>query len=491
MPTHPTSVLRKRESRWHGRGLPRQSARGPSPHLEIVLAAPTTAPPHDRVRVPKRVWGGTALMVLGRVWGSTCTLITLVLLARHLEGEGFGRLTFYLAFFLVLDSLADLGTGQVAVQRTAANPELTTGVLKVTRRIRLATSGLGVLVVAGLVLLLNEPGAPWILLASLYPVTHALELSTTVFKNRIAWSKPVLVRIVATSASLLFVVLGVFAGLEQPALFLLAIAMGSTLGNIGLHLAARPHLPKQPGPRVELGPILRSALPIGLAGLCQQTYFYVDNLFVRVLVEDQPLRQLGHYNVAVRVMSYGIMVAIYASMASLPWLAREHAAGRLREAAARLAQPMLALGGLGTGLLWPWCDRLLALFGEGFEAAAPSLRWLLLATATVYAGAALLTAVVAAGRSKALLLVAAGGLIVNLAGNSWLVPQRGIEGAAIATLATELTVALAAALCVFRTGRGTGPAKGPIHRGAASLYWLAGPLLFLVARALSGQFLPH
>ena len=423
-------------------------------------------------------------MVVGRVWGSTCTLISLILLARHLEGEGFGRLTFYLAFFLVLDSLADLGTGQVAVQRTAANPEITSGVLAVTRRIRLVTSSLGVLVVAGLVFLLNEPGAPWILLASLYPITHALELSTTVFKNRIAWSKPVLVRIVATSASLLFVVLGVTTGLDQPALFLLAIAMGSTLGNFGLHLAARPHLPKEAGPRVDLGPILRSALPIGIAGLCQQTYFYVDNLFIRSLVEDEPLRQLGHYNVAVRVMSYGIMVAIYASMAALPWLAREHAAGRLREAAARLAQPMLALGGFGTGLLWPWCDRLLALFGEGFERAAPSLRWLLLATATVYAGAALLTAVVAAGRSYKFLAIAAGGLVVNLAGNAWLVPQRGIEGAAIATLATELTVALAAGLCVFLTGRGRA-------RGERPLYWIAGPLLFLLARALSGTFVPH
>jgi O-antigen/teichoic acid export membrane protein len=424
------------------------------------------------------VWRGTALLVVGRLWSSACTLLTLVLLARRLDSEGFGRLTFYLAVFLLLDSLADLGTGQVAVQRTAAEPELVPGVLRATRRIRLVTSSAGVLLVALSVTLMREPGAGWILLASLYPVTHVLELSTLVFKNRIAWSKPVMVRIAASSASLIFVLLGLLAGLREPALFLLAIALGSTLGNLGLFLVARPLLPRAPGPPVALTPILRSALPIGIAGLCQQTYFYVDNLFIRALVEDAPLRQLGHYNIAVRVMSYGIMVAVYSAMAALPWLARERAAGRLPEAAARLAQPMLVLGGVGTGLLWPWCSPLLALFGPGFEDAAPSLRWLLLATFTVYAGATMMTAVVASGRSRAVLAIAVLGLTVNLVGNSWLVPLRGIEGAAIATLATELVVAIAASAVVFRSGG----SSGRLHRHA---WWLLGPAAFLAAATLS------
>ena len=58
-------------------------------------------------RVPRRVWGGTGLLVLGRLWGSACTLGYLFLGARHLSGDGFGRLTFYLALFMVLDALAD------------------------------------------------------------------------------------------------------------------------------------------------------------------------------------------------------------------------------------------------------------------------------------------------------------------------------------------------------------------------------------------------
>ena len=72
--------------------------------------------------VPRRVWSGTALLVLGRVWGSGCTFAALWLLARRLAPDDFGRYTFYLAVFALLDSLTDLGTGHIAVQRTANDP---------------------------------------------------------------------------------------------------------------------------------------------------------------------------------------------------------------------------------------------------------------------------------------------------------------------------------------------------------------------------------
>jgi O-antigen/teichoic acid export membrane protein len=414
------------------------------------------------------VWGSTGLLVLGRLWSSGCTLAALYLLAGHLSGSDFGRYTFYLAVFLVLDSLVDLGTGQVAVQHTADEPRRIMGVLRALRRVRLCTGLAGAALVGGSAFLMREPGAGWILLASLYPVTHVLELSTLVFKNEIAWARPVTVRAIAASASLAFVVVLHSRGVQDPALFLLAVATGSTLGNVLLHLAGRRVLPPRGTETEPIGPLLRAALPMGLAGLCQQTYFYVDNVFVRALEGEEAL---GHYNVAVRIMSWSIMAAVYASLAALPWLTRAHRAGGLGPALARLAQPTFALAGLGTGLLWPFAGSLLGLFGADFASAAPALRWLLLAALTVDVGAALLTGVVAAGRSRAVLAIAALGLGVNLAGNALLVPRSGISGAALATFATEATVAFGALVVLARAG--SSPLAG---RGAWR--WLGGPLGF-------------
>jgi O-antigen/teichoic acid export membrane protein len=170
------------------------------------------------------------------------------------------------------------------------------------------------------------------------------------------------------------------------------------------------------------------------------------------------------------------MFAVHATAVALPWLVRRHRAGELGEALARFGPPLFALGGLALGLAAPWSAELAALvFGPDYAAAGPSLGWLLAATAAVYAGAPLLTALVATGAARAVLVVAAGALAVNLVGNAWLVPSRGGAGAAMATLAPELAVALAAAALL---------ARAPGFRFVRPLAWLLGPATFVLGLTL-------
>jgi len=409
------------------------------PHRDSTLWASMTvrtspSPISDSRDILRRVLGGTSLLVVGRVWSSLCTVVTLWLLAGHLSGDAFGRYTFYLAVFMLLDSLVDLGTGSIAVQRTADDEEAVPAMLGATRRIRLVAALSGVLLVGGGAFALGERGAIWILIASFYPLTHVLELSATVFRNRIAWGVPVAIRAGGAAFSLAFVGVGLALEVTEPGVYVCAVALGSALANLGLHVAARPHL-AVPG-RVDFDwrAVLASALPLGLAGLCQQAYFYVDNVFVRAL---RGSTELGHYNVGVRIMSLCIMVAVYASLVALPWFRREHSSGTLGAAVARLAQPLFTLAGLVTGVLLPWSGEILVL------------------------------------------AIAAPGLAVNLGGNAALVPTLGIDGAAISTFATEAAVALGALIALLRSGvRGLG--------GKGAWRWLGGPVGFAVGWLASG-----
>ncbi|MBL8861586.1 MAG: oligosaccharide flippase family protein [Planctomycetes bacterium] len=434
---------------------------------------PPTTPPLPEASVPRRVWRGTSFLVLGRVFGSACTFAQLWLLAHHLAPDAFGRYTFYLAVFVLLDAFVDFGTGQVAVQRTAADDSRLPEVLAAARRVRFAAGILGVALVGGGALVAREPGAGWILLASLYPVTHVAELSTVVFRNRIAWGLPVAVRMGASAASLSFVLVLRAAEDREPAHYLCAVALGSTLGNAALWLACRRHLPSRAPSEIPWGDVLAAAAPLGLAALFQQAYFYADNLFIRAL---RGTAELGAYNLGVRILSMAIMVALYASQAALPWLAREHAVGRLGAAAARLGQPLFAAAGLAAGLAAPFAGSILGIFGEHARVAGPSLAWLCGAVAVIHAGAVLTTALVAAGRARSMLWIAASALALNLLGNALLVPPFGIEGAAAATLATELLVALLAALALRRAQ------AGPSGR---ALGWLGGPAGFAAGWAAS------
>lgn len=446
---------------------------GRRPSAEPPLESSADRQPPESV--PMRVWRGTAWQVLGRVWSAACTLTTLWLTAGLLSADAFGRLTFYLALFIWLDSLVNLGTGQVAVQRTAADPDALPSVLRTGRRIRVTTGVLGVLLVGGGAFAFGEAGAAWILLATLYPITHALELSTVVFRNRIVWGVPVAIRAIAAGASLAAVVTLWALGDQEPARYVLAVAVGSTLGNVLLHRAARPHLPPVPASTPPAPGFLRAALPLGISALAAQTYFYVDNVFIRVYRGEE---ELGPYNVAVRLMSLSIMVAQYASLASLPWLTRRAAAGELRAAVGRIGPVLFAAAGLGTGLVWPWAEELLELFKPGFAVAGDALRWLLLSAAAVYVGATLLTAAVAAGRTRAVLAISVVGLAVNLVGNFWWVPLEGIEGAAATTFVTEVVVALGGALVLARSGAALTGAGGGWR-------WFLGPFAFCLGLGLS------
>lgn len=423
--------------------------------------------------VPKRVVQATVFQILGRFWGTACSLALLYVLGQALADEDFGTFTFYLAIFNWLDALTMMGTGRVAVQRTAASPERIPAVLKAARRIRWQAACVGIVIVGGGALAFGESGALWILAASAYPLSHVLDLSVTVLRNRIRWGIPVAVRAGMSTLGLLLIVLLHHFEIEEPGPYLMAIAVSSVVGNFVLHAFCRGSLPKVRGPVVAEPGLLRASLPLGLASLCAISYFYLDNLFIRAFEGE---KALGPYNVAVRFLSFFIMVAQFSTLSAIPWLARRAEALDLGRAVQRMGPPMFLAAGVGAGILWPFADELLELFHADYSVAAPSMRWLLLAVMGIFASAVLQTSLVAVGRTGAVLISSITGLAVNVVGNAWAVPRYGVEGAAGATFATEVTVAVLA-FAQLRDHRSAGP---PVR----ILPWIAGPIGFLVTWGL-------
>ncbi len=448
------------------------------------MATPAASAASSAALVPRRVWGATLLSALARQWGALCTFLVLALLARTLPAAEFGRFTFWVAAFAFLDVLVDCGTSTVAVQRGSADPAAFAAALAAGRRVRAGAALLGILLVGLAAGAAREADLAWVVAASLGMLARVPELSAVVFQRDIAWGRPLLLRGLGHGARLLLIVaLSRVEGLGFGP-FLLAHAASLALGSVALHFVARAHLPaRAPRPSAsELRVFLASALPLALTGLIQQAYFYADNLFVRALAGPE---ELGRYNAAVRVFLWLAFFAAFATTSALPWLARRHAEHELGPAARRLALPLFVGACALAGALAPWSAQLLGLaYGAEFAAAGPSLRWLLFALIAVALGSVLLTAVIAAGAARAALGIALLALAVNLVGNALLVPRLAAEGAALVTLATEATVALAA-LAVLHA-RGIRPLSRPAP-------FLLGPLVFalawLAARALGASFL--
>ena len=430
------------------------------------------APLPDATRVPARVWRGAGWRLAGRVWSSACTLVVLYLAAQVLDLASFGRLSFYLAVFAVLDAIVDSGTGQALVQRTADRPDALLGALARARRIRLVAGLVGVALVGGGAWLLDEPEAGWIAVASLYPTTHALELSTIALRNELRWGPQVAIRAVAAGAGLVLSLIVLGLGTPTAGKLLVALAAGSTTGNLLAHAVGRRSLPRSPTRAPDAwGPFLRLALPLGAAAICQQAYFWIDNAVLRAVHGEA---SVGPYNIAVRIMGWSLSVAVYASAVALPWLTRAAARGQLPAATLRLAVPLAAAAAFAVGLAGPWAARLVGLFGEEFASGGPALEVLLLAVVAVHAGAPLLTAVTASGRGRTVLTLSGLALLLNLGLNALWVPGAGALGAARATLVTEAWVALGSAACVLRPAR-----------AGLVLPWLAVPACWAAGRALA------
>jgi O-antigen/teichoic acid export membrane protein len=425
--------------------------------------------------VPRRVWAGTGLQVIGRKWGAICTAIALVVLARVLPGVEFGRLAFWLATFAVLDGLVDLGTGAVAVERTADAPGALRAVLGAGRRVRLATAATATLAVAVAAHVAGESQPLLITVAALYLLTHPLELSSVVFRNEIRWGTPVLLRALGASLRLVLVLGLVAQGVRTAGPLLIATALGTAVPNVALHFAAGARLPAAHADTDRTRGFFAAALPLGLAAVAQQAYFHVDHLFVRGLVGTAAV---GHYGAAVRLLTFLLIVSAFATTTALPWLVRRRRDGELADAVARLGQPLAAGGGLAAGLLLGFREPLLRLvFGEEFVAAAPALGWLLAAMAAVYLGAPLLTAVIALGHTRAVLGIAGFALLFNVVGNAWAVPRLGLEGAALTTLGTEAIVGGGALAVLALAG------ENPLR--VRPLAWGLGPALFVVGALAS------
>ena len=114
--------------------------------------------------VPRRVWTSTGLLVGGRVWATVATFAGWAVLARHLDSASFGRLTFYLVLYILLDSWADCGTSTAALQRGARNGQTLAQLIRAGRRIRAVAALGGWAIVSTAAWLAGEPGLLFIVL---------------------------------------------------------------------------------------------------------------------------------------------------------------------------------------------------------------------------------------------------------------------------------------------------------------------------------------
>ncbi|MCI0586827.1 MAG: lipopolysaccharide biosynthesis protein [Planctomycetes bacterium] len=378
----------------------------------------------------------TALQVAGHAVSSLATLATLGLAARALGEEGFGRTTFFLALFAILDPLVDLGTMGAAIRRAASSPSCARAAIGRAARVRLLLAALGVVATACVASACGEDRPGTFAIAATYLFGHALAPFSIPLHVELRFGTVAACRATGALAGLLATAVLSASRALHPAFFLLAWGTGSVVSNAAAALAARRLSPLAPAPFPSRPPegFLRESMALGAGTLLRQICAHLDSFFLRPWGGPAAL---ARFNAPHRLLLVSCALPGYASAAALPVLAR----ASLPERAileGRIARTLLAVALAGGAAALLLAEPILdLLYGEVGRGAAPAMRLLVPAGIFAFPANLFVVGLIARDRSATLLRISAAGLAVRAALDALLVPAYADRGAAVATAATE------------------------------------------------------
>ena len=206
---------------------------------------------------------------------------------------------------------------------------------------------------------------------------------------------------------------------------------------------------------------IRDVLPLGLGVLLSALYFRIDLYFIE---RWHGLEAVGGYNAVFRLVEAARLLPAAVMAVTFPLLVKATNTRLVRSIGGwlTLAGTTLAIiSAAGAAFI------VTTIYGVPYGYTAPVFAILSLALPLFFLNYALTHQVIGWDGQRAYLSIAAAALVANIAANLMLVPTRGIAGAAIATVVTEIVVTAGCAYVLWRRTVGGDTAAG-LSRGSRS-----------------------
>ena len=436
----------------------------------------------------RQISGNIAIQLGGRAIGIATALATVPITARTLGPEGFGVLTAGLAYVGIFGSFTELGLTVAAVNRMAAEPERESAWLGALTVLRAALSLLATATcIATIPLLLGNENdiaiVTFVLAFTILP--GATSSFMAVFQTRLRAAIP---QILAVGQSLLW--LGTVITLALLDKGVVAFAVGYVVVAIALAVAQiavtrRFVTVSWSSCWALLRPLVRLALPLGIAAVMILIYYRIDAV---LLLKLSGAEEAGVYAVAYRLLEPLTVLPAIVMSTFFPVLSAvfEQDPVRARRLVQRCAEVMLAITLPCFAVSLALADPIVSLlFGQAYDRSASVLPILVGAFVSIGFGylAGFLSPVL--GLQWRFALYSTIGALANVGLNFVLIPPYGAYGSATATLITELltmALMLGTALRVLRMRLETG-------RFARVLGAAAGMLIVMLTLRPLGLFL--
>jgi O-antigen/teichoic acid export membrane protein len=405
---------------------------------------------------PAAIRGG-ALRLASYGAGTLAGVASAALLFRHLGVVETGRYSVAIALVAIVAGVTDLGLTTIGVRELSVR----TGVERDAIARNLLGLRLVLTAVGGIAIILFTAAAGYgstltvgVALASvgllLLSAQSALMIPL-ISSLRLGWVS-VLELLRALLAAALVVAL-VVAGAHLLAFLAVTIPVGLVVLALNAWIV-RQLIPLRPAFRAsEWWRVTRNALPYSAAVAAATVYFYVALIIVSLLAGAH---ETGYFGVSSRVIQILLVLPGLAAGAAFPIFARAARDDRERLAYAlgRVFEVSLLLGALVSLCLAvgaPIVIRVVA--GPKFGPAATILAIQGLAVGASFCGVVWSNGLLSLGRYREILAISLFALVAGSALVAVLVEVDGARGAAIATAAAEVVLALLTAVALVRADR--------------------------------------
>lgn len=392
----------------------------------------------------QRIAKNTAVLLVATIISKVLSFFYVMYIARYLGAEGFGILSFALAFTGIFGVLTDLGLGPLTVREVARDKSLAGKYLGNITIIKIFL----VIITFGLIaIIINLLGYPEQTIKVVYLIALSVIFNsfTGMFYSIFRAFEKMEYQSLGQILNSILMLVGVLFAISQRFSVIGFASLYFMISVVALVYSLVISIWKFVKPKMEVdwsfwNPTIKEALPFGLTGAFINIYLWIDSVMLSFMKGDEVV---GWYNAAYRIILILLFIPNAFNSAVFPLMSRFYVSSKdsLKFILEKHFKYMFIIGfpiGIGMTL---FADRIVLLvFGAEYIPSVIALKILTWAIVFIFARTAFERILESANRQIIVTKVFGGCALLNIILNFILIPKYSYIGAAIATLITDFTV---------------------------------------------------
>lgn len=390
----------------------------------------------------RRIAKNTASLMVADAVSKGLLFLLIILIARNLGDVTFGKYSFAFAFTSLFAVFADFGLSTLTIREIARNREYAGKYLGNISLIKLLLSIITGIFIVISINLLDYPldTILAVYFAGAYVIVNSFnQFLRAFFRAFEKMEYEAVTRI--TERIILFIAVASMLHFGYGLVPIISVFFIVSVFNFFVTIVLVLKRFVKPSYDIDLKlwkEIIKEALPFGLTAVFVVIYFKIDTIMLSIMINDATV---GWYNAAYNIVD-GLMFVIAGSLtgALYPLMSNHYkSSNKIKEVFTKSFRLLFFVGVVVALIVTAFSDKIIfIIYGAEYANSVMALKILIWAFFIICISTVSSTLLNSAGKQKIVAIGTCLGAILNISLNLFLIPRYSLEGAAFATVITEV-----------------------------------------------------